>query len=145
MSTLSNHWYVLQPFLMYTGLLSIISANCGHLVKMLINHMVYLDQMLHTYLFEHCPATGMQNGEEFLLLNHMVYLDQMLHTYLFEHCPATGMQNGEESLPSIILGGRGILVKMLITLEPHHIFGSNFAFLYIFEIGWENDKEKTKK
>ena len=68
----------------------------------------------------------------------------MLHTCLFEHYLATGMQNGDEFLLSIISAGRGILVKMLITLEPHHIFGSNFAFIYIFEIGWENDKEKTK-
>ena len=74
----------------------------------------------------------------------MIYLDQILQTYLFENCPTTGKQNGDESLLSLILDGRGLLVKMLITLEPHHMFGSNFAFLYIFEIGWENDKEKTK-
>ena len=30
------------------------------------------------------------------------------------------MQNGVDALPSIILVGRGLLVKMLITLEPHH-------------------------
>ena len=28
--------------------------------------MVYLDQILHTYLFQNCPATGMQNGDEVL-------------------------------------------------------------------------------
>ena len=32
------------------------------------------------------------------------------------------MQNGDEALPSIILASRGLLVKMLIILEPHHIF-----------------------
>ena len=32
------------------------------------------------------------------------------------------MQNSGEGLPSIILAGQGILVKMLITLEPHGIF-----------------------
>ena len=42
--------------------------------------------------------------------------------YLFYHCPATGMQNGDAALQSIIFAGQGILVKMLITLEPHHIF-----------------------
>ena len=42
--------------------------------------------------------------------------------YLFQHCPATGMQNSNEALPSIILAGRGISLKMLITLEQHHIF-----------------------
>ena len=33
-----------------------------------------------------------------------------------------GMQSGCEGLPSIILAGQCILVKMLITLEPHGIF-----------------------
>ena len=51
---------------------------------------------------------------------------------------------GDEALPSIILAGQSILVKMLITLEPHHIFWSNFAYLYIFEISRENDKENKK-
>ena len=55
----------------------------------------------------------------------MVYLDQILHSYLLEHCPATCMQNGDEALSLIILAGRGILVKVHITLEPHHIFRSN--------------------
>ena len=32
------------------------------------------------------------------------------------------MQNSDEALPSIILAGRGILVKVLISLEPHGIF-----------------------
>ena len=32
------------------------------------------------------------------------------------------MQNGGKGLPSITLAGRGILVKMLITIEPHVIF-----------------------
>ena len=48
------------------------------------------------------------------------------------------MQNGDEALSSIILAGQGILVKMLITLEPH----LNFAYEYIFLIGRENDEEK---
>ena len=33
-----------------------------------------------------------------------------------------GMQNGDKGLPSIILAGQGLLVKMFITLEPHGIF-----------------------
>ena len=41
------------------------------------------------------------------------------------------MHKGDEPLPSIILAGRAILVKMLITLEPHGIFGSNFVNLCI--------------
>ena len=44
----------------------------------------------------------------------MVYFDQILHTY---YCLEAGMQNGDDALSSIILAGRGILVKMLITLN----------------------------
>ena len=36
------------------------------------------------------------------------------------------MQNGDEASPSIILAGRALLVKMIISLEPHGIFDSNF-------------------
>ena len=32
------------------------------------------------------------------------------------------MQNGDKPLPSITLAGRGLFVKMLINLEPHHIY-----------------------
>ena len=39
------------------------------------------------------------------------------------------MQNGDEASPSIILAGQALIVKMLITLEPHGIFGSNFILL----------------
>ena len=53
------------------------------------------------------------------------------------------MQNGDEALPSIILAGRGILVKMLITFEPYHIFWSKFAYIYIFlKMAVKKDKEK---
>ena len=52
-----------------------------------------------------------------------LYLDQILHPYLiFFQCPDTGLQNNDEALPSIRLAGRGLFVKMLITLEPHGIF-----------------------
>ena len=40
------------------------------------------------------------------------------------------MQKGDEALPSIILAGRALLVKMHITLELHGIFGSNFVLMY---------------
>ena len=55
------------------------------------------------------------------------------------------MQNGDETLLSIILAGWSLLVKMLITHVPQHIFWSNFAYLYIFLIGSQNDKEKNIK
>ena len=42
-----------------------------------LNHMVCLDQVVHTYLFKHCPATGMQNGDEAaerILINQTIYV-----------------------------------------------------------------------
>ena len=39
------------------------------------------------------------------------------------------MQNGDEASPSINPFGLGHIVKMLITLEPHGIFRSNFVYL----------------
>ena len=47
------------------GMLSIIPVGRGWLVKcsQLLNHMVNLDKMMHTYSFQYGPATGMQNGE----------------------------------------------------------------------------------
>ena len=45
------------------------------------------------------------------------------------------MKKDDESSPSIILAGRALLVKMLITLEPRYAFGSNyeyFFFLFLF-------------
>ena len=38
------------------------------------------------------------------------------------------------ALLSISLAGRGHLVKMLLSLEPHGIFGSNFAYLFILTV-----------
>ena len=49
----------------------------------------------------------------------MVYFDQILHTYylfiltFLDAC----MQNGDDALSSIILAGRGILVKINIVLN----------------------------
>ena len=44
------------------------------------------------------------------------------------------MQKGDDASPSIILAGRALLVNMLITLEPHIIFGSNFVYLCILTL-----------
>ena len=44
------------------------------------------------------------------------------------------MQNDDEALLSISVAGRGQLVKMLITIEPHGIFTLNFAYLYILRL-----------
>ena len=64
----------------------------------------------------------------------MVYLVQILYTYVFEHCPATRMEKGDQASPSIILAGRALLVKMLITFEPHGIFVSNVVYLCILTL-----------
>ena len=48
--------------------------------------------------------------------------------------PLTGMKKCEEASPSSILVGPALLVKKLITLEPHGIFGSNFVYLCILEL-----------
>ena len=52
----------------------------------------------------------------------MGYLDQNLHNYLLKQCPANALHNGDEGLPRISFAGRGLLVKMLIIVEPHGIF-----------------------
>ena len=44
------------------------------------------------------------------------------------------MKKGEEASLSIILAGRALLVKMLITLELDGIFGSNFLYLCILAL-----------
>ena len=62
----------------------------------------------------------------------MEYFDKILHTYTCQHCIITGMHNN-------IFDGRGFaehqlkiwgqLVKMLMTLVPRILFGSNFVYL----------------
>ena len=44
------------------------------------------------------------------------------------------MQNDDGASPGIILAGRALFEKMLITLDPHGIFGSNFVYLCILNI-----------
>ena len=44
------------------------------------------------------------------------------------------MKKCDKASASIIFDGRALLVKMLITLEPHGIFGSNFVYLCIFTL-----------
>ena len=42
------------------------------------------------------------------------------------------MKIGNEALPRFILAGCGLLVKMLITLEPRYAFGSNFEYFFYY-------------
>ena len=64
--------------------------------------MVYLDQIVHTYVCQHSLTTGMQN--------HLFVMTSLL---------------------SISPACSGQIVKMLITLEPCGIFGSKFAYIFI--------------
>ena len=41
------------------------------------------------------------------------------------------MKKGDEASQSIILASRALLAKMLITLKPHGIFGSNCVYLQV--------------
>ena len=65
----------------------------------------------------------------------MVYLVQILYTF---KCILTLSSHwygeGDEASPSIICAGRALLVKMLITLEPHGKFGSNLVYLCILTL-----------
>ena len=55
------------------------------------------------------------------------------------------MQNGANALSSIFFAGQGLLVQMFITLESHHIFGSNWHTFSFFAIGREMIKKRKKK
>ena len=58
------------------------------------------------------------------------------------------MKQGDEASPSIILAGRALLVKMLITLEPDGIFGSNFLYLCVltlFTHGYKKGDEASPR
>ena len=67
----------------------------------------------------------------------MVYFDHILHTNACQHYLTTGMCNSLfwwKGFAKHHLAGRGLLVKTLITLEPHGIFRSNFAYLIILTL-----------
>ena len=81
-------------------------------------------------LLSNCPACCGQFKT--ILITFEGYLNQRLHIYLFNIVHPLWYANG--GLPSIILTSRGILVKMLITLESHDIFQLNFAHQYIIII-----------
>ena len=54
------------------------------------------------------------------------------------------MQKGDEASPSIILTGRALLVKMLITLERHGLFESDLVYLCILTL-YSHWYEKSDK
>ena len=64
----------------------------------------------------------------------MVYFNQTLHMYACQNYLTTGMHKKpfwmDEALLSNSSVGRDQLGEMIITLEPHGIFGSNFAYLF---------------
>ena len=54
------------------------------------------------------------------------------------------MKKGDEASQSIILACQALLVKMLITFEPHGIFGSNFVYSCILHCPATRMKKGTK-
>ena len=56
------------------------------------------------------------------LESRAIFGPKFAYFLLFYHCPASGMRNGDEALLSIIVAIRGLIVKMLIVLEPNLIF-----------------------
>ena len=65
-------------------------------------------------------------------------LDHFLHKHACQHCLTIDMRSSlflmDEALLNISPVGHGRLVKILITFEPHGIFGSNFAYLFILTL-----------
>ena len=55
-------------------------------------------------------------------------------------------EKGDKAPTSIILAGRALLVKMLITLKPHGIFSSNFVCLCILTVSshWYENKKSDE-
>ena len=74
----------------------------------------------------------------------MPLFDHILHRNECQHFLTTGMCN-ILGLPSIISADCGQLVKMLLHLETHCIFGSNFEKLFILtffsDTGMQNGYE----
>ena len=54
------------------------------------------------------------------------------------------MKKGDGASPSIILAGRALLVKMLITLESHGMDGSNCVYLCILTLSSHLIVQKKK-
>ena len=54
-----------------------------------------------------------------------------------------GMKKGDEASPSIILAGRALLVKMLITLALQGIFDSNFVYLCFLTLSSHRYEQKV--
>ena len=54
--------------------------------------------------------------------------------YVFNIVQPLVCNKGDKASLSIILAGQALLVKMLITLEQHGLFGSNFLYLCILTL-----------
>ena len=74
--------------------------------------MVYFDQVLHANACQQYLATGMCN---------IIFEWARVCSASFQLVVVTGMQHGDKGLPSIILPGRGFLVKMPITVAALYI------------------------
>ena len=106
---------------------NIILAGRALLVKMLITFErrgIYLFQIFFTYVFLHCPATGMHNDDKAsrsIILAGRALSVKMLITLEtpgiwcsnFVYLCILTLSSGDEASPSIILAGQDLLVKML--------------------------------
>ena len=63
--------------------------------------------------------------------SNFVYLCIYTYTYFLTLSSRWYEKKCDEASLSIILAGQALLVKMLITLEPHGIFGSKFVYLQV--------------
>ena len=80
-------------------------------------------------LLNNCAACNDQKVETLIAVEpYRIYGPKFAYLFISIFSSHLGMQNGCEGLPSIILTSRGILVKMLITLELNGISKSKFAY-----------------
>ena len=67
----------------------------------------------------------------------MVYFDRILHMYACQHCLTAGMHNSffdGQGFPEHQFHKSWSISEIVITTEPHGVFGSNFAFLFILTL-----------
>ena len=133
------------------ALLSNSPAGRGQLVKIIITlepHGIFGSNLPCLYKFTHCPATGMQNGDEASpsidstgrgrlenahssLTAWYVLVKFCILMHFLKPCRDTGMQNGDKASQRISPADHGQLVKMLITLG-HMVYFDQILFNYTF-------------
>ena len=90
-------------------------------------HFLTTGMRIHTFLIDMgsmsiCPACCGQLVKTLITLPYRIFKSNFTYLFILILSIHPGMQSGGEGLPSIILAGQSLLVKMLITLEQHGIF-----------------------